>query len=126
MAAFASLTLQNNAAANVVFTPSKIDSNGVAVYYSTAAVIDARPMASLAVKLPSKASNVARVTGKVVVPVMDAVDTAKKIGDCIGSFEIVMPKTATETQRLDVRKLLDTLLVNAVSTAAVQNLESVY
>lgn len=126
MAAFATLTLTNNAAANVVFAPSKIDANGVATYYSTASVIDARPSASLAVRVPSKTSNVARVTGKIVVPVMDVVNTSLKIAECIGSFELVLPKVATETQRLDARKLLDTLLQNAISTSAVQYLESVY
>lgn len=126
MAAFASLALQNNAAATVTFTPSKIDQNGVAIYYSTATVIDARPMASLGVKQPSKASPVARVTGKVVVPVMNAVNTSQKDAECIGTFELVLPKIATETQRLDTRKLLDTLLANAVTTAATQYIESVY
>lgn len=126
MAAFATLTLQNNAAANVTFTPSKIDQNGVAVYFASASILDARMSASLGVKTPSGGSSVARVTGKVVVPVMDVVDTSLKVGECIGTFELVLPKKATETQRLDTRKLLDTLLQNAVTTAAAQYLESVY
>lgn len=126
MSAFASLTLQNNAAANVVFTPSAIDKDGVATWYGTGAVLDARPRATLKVSNPKTGSSVARVTGKVVVPVMDIVDTTKKVADVIGSFEFVLPKQATETQRLDIRKLVDTMIENAITTAAVQYVESIY
>lgn len=126
MSAFATLTLQNNAAANVVLTPNSIDSQGVATWMGTAAVLDARPRATLSVRNPKGGSSVARVSGKVVVPVMDAIDPSKKIGEVLGSFEFVLPKQATETQRLDVRKMVDTMITNAVVTAAVQNIESVY
>ncbi len=126
MTAFANVTLQNNAAANVVFTPSKIDADGVALWYSTASVLDARPRCTLKVVPPSGNSSVGRVQGRVAVPIMDTVDTSKKIGECLGTFEFVLPKQATETQRLDIRKLLDTLVQNAVTTAAVQYLESQY
>lgn len=127
MTAFANVTLQNNAAANVVFTPSKIDANGVALWYSSASVLDARPSCTLKVTTPNGASSsVGRVQGRVMVPIMDTVDVTKKIGTAIGTFEFVLPKVATETQRLDIRKLLDTLVQNAVTTAAVQYLESQY
>lgn len=126
MSAFASLTLQNNAAANVVFTPSAIDKDGVATWYSTGAVLDARPRATLKVTNPKSGSSVARVSGKVVVPVMDTVDTTKKVADIIGTFEFVLPKQATQTNRLDIRKLVDTMITNAIITAAVQDIESIY
>jgi hypothetical protein len=126
MTAFASVTLQNNAAANIVFTPSKIDAEGVALWYSTATVLDGRPRCSLKVVSPVGNSSVGRVTGRVAVPIMDTVDTSKKIGECLGTFEFVMPKVATETQRLDIRKMLDTLVLHAATTAAVQYLESQY
>lgn len=126
MPAFSTLTLQNNAAVNVVFTPSKIDSNGVATYYAPASTLDARPSFSLLVKQPVNGSKVARVSGKLVVPVMDPLDASIRLGECLGSFEFVFHKSATETQRLDTRKLLDTSIQNAIATAAVQYLESVY
>lgn len=126
MTAFASLTLQNNAATNVVFTPSAIDKDGVALWFAPGAVLDARPRATLRVTNPKNGSNVARVTGKVVIPVMDSVDTTKKVADVLGSFEFILPKQATETNRLDIRKMVDTMIQNAVTTAAVQYIESIY
>lgn len=126
MSAFANLTLQNNAAANVTFVPSNIDKNGVATWYVTNSVLDARHRASLQVRNPSASSNVARVSARVVIPVMDTVDASKKVADCIGTFEFVLPKQATEANRLDLRKYLDTLMQNAVTTAAVQYIESIY
>lgn len=126
MSAFATLTLQNHAAANVVLTPSNIDPSGVATWYGSANVLDARLRATMSVRNPKGASNVARVAGKVVVPVMDSVDPSKKVAEVLGTFEFVLPKQATETQRLDIRKLLDTMIQNAITTAAVQNVESIY
>lgn len=126
MSAFASITLQNNAAANVVFTPSSIDRDGVATWYSTASVLDARPRATLSVRNPKNGSSVARVVGKVALPVMDTVDTTKKIAEVLGNFEFVLPKQASQTNRLDIRKLVDTMIQNAVLTAAVQDIEAVY
>lgn len=126
MTAFAAITLQNNAAANVVFTPSQIDKDGVATWFAPGAVLDARPKATLKVTNPKAGSNVARVSARITVPVMDTVDTTKKVGDVIGTVEFVMPKQATETHRLDIRKLLDKMLLDATMTAAVQNIESIY
>lgn len=126
MSAFAALTLQNNAAADVVFTPSNIDKDGVATWFAPGSVLDARPRATLKVANPKSGSNVARISGRITVPVMDAVDTTKKVGDVIGSFEFVMPKQATSTQRLDIRRLIDKLVENAVITAAVTDIESIY
>lgn len=126
MTAFAALTLQNNAAANVTFTPGSIDSAGVARWYGQASVLDARPIVSFKVSNPPKGSNVARVSGKVTIPIMDTVNPQLKAAEMIGSFELVMPKQTTETQRLDLRKMVDTLLQNAVTTAGVQFIESVY
>lgn len=126
MAAFATLTLQNNAAANVVYNPQAIDSEGVAQWGTTATVFDAREKATLSVRLPKNGSNVVRVTGKLSIPVMDTVDTTKKVSECLGSFELVLPKQATETQRLNLRKQLDTFIANAIVTSAVQSFEGIY
>lgn len=126
MTAFAALTLQNNAAANVTFTPGSIDSAGVARWYGQGSVLDARPTVTFKASNPPKGSNVARVSGKVTIPIMDSVNPQLKTAEMIGSFEFVLPKQTTETQRLDLRKLVDTLLQNAVTTAGVQYIESVY
>lgn len=126
MPAFASMTLKNNANVDVIFTPGSITSDGIARWYAPGSVLDARPLATLRVQNPPKGSNVARVSGKVVVPIMDSVDTTLKVAEVLGTFEFVLPKQATETQRLDIRKLVDTMTQNAFITAGVQYIESPY
>lgn len=126
MSAFATLTLQNNAAANVVFNPQSIDSDGVALWTTSATVYDSKERASLSCRLPKNGSSVVRVTGKVVIPVMDTVDATKKVAELVGECTFLLPKQASETQRLNLRKELDTFIQNAVVTAAVQNFEAIY
>lgn len=126
MSAFASLTLQNNAAANVVFTPSAIDSSGVASWFSAASVYDARYKVTMSVTLPKNGGTVARVRQRVSIPIMDSVDPSKKVAEAYANIELVLPKQTTSTHRLDLRKLADTMLQNAITTAAVTDLESIY
>lgn len=126
MGAFASLALQNNAAATVTFAPSAIDSNGVASWFVTNAIYDARWKATMQVSLPKNGSSVARVKQRIVIPVMDTVDTTKKVGEGYVNVEFVFPKQMSQTNRLDLRKLVDTLLQHAVTTAAATDLESIY
>lgn len=125
MSAFATLTLQNNAAANVVFNPANIE-NGIASWYTANSIYDAAWRVTMQVKRPINGSTVARVKQRVSVPVMDAVDTTKKIGEGYVDVEFVLPKVMSETNRLDLRKMVDTLITNAITTAAVQNLEAIY
>lgn len=126
MSAFATLTLQNNAAANVVFAPSSIDSNGVASWFVTNSVYDARWKATMALSLPKNGGTVARLKQRIVIPVMDTVDATKKIGEGYVNIEFVLPKQMSSTNRLDLRKLADTMITNAVTTAGVTDLESIY
>jgi hypothetical protein len=126
MVAFASKTLLNYAAANVVLTPARIDATGVAKWRGSDSVFDAQPTATLLVKEPKNGSNVARVSGKIVVPVMDTVDTTKKVGECICTYEFVLPKAATLTQRRDILAMAKSDLDHATVEAAVENIESIY
>lgn len=126
MTAFASLTLVNNAAANVTFIPTGIDPKGVATWMTNDAVYDSRRKVTMSVSLPSNSGSVIRVKQKVTVPVMDAIDTTKKVGEAYVYIESVFPKLASQTTRLDLRKFADTLLTNAVSTAAFTDFENIY
>lgn len=126
MSAFASLTLLDSSAANVVFNPSSIDSDGVATWRTGDAIFDAKKTVSMSVKTPANGSNVVRIKQRIVIPVMDTVDPSVKVGEAYATLEFVISKKATETQRLDLRKHLETLVSNAVSVAALQNLESIY
>lgn len=128
MTAFAAITLDDGAGtpAPHTFDPSAIDQNGVARLYEAGDVFDGRLAISLGVKLPKNGSNVARITAKVVIPVMDSEDTTLKIGEIIGSVEFVLPKQATLGQRQDVLAYTANFLADASVVAAVENLESIY
>lgn len=126
MPAFASLTLKNNAAVDVVFTPQSQDADGVATFLSSETILDAKKKVTLSTSLPKNGSVIARIKQKIIVPVMDTVDPSKKVGEAYVNIDFVFPKIASETIRLDLRKYADTLLTNAVTTAMVQNLEGIY
>lgn len=130
MTAFAVITLDDGADTPVShsFTPSAIDQNGVARLYELDDNVpfDGRNAISLGVKLPKAGSNVARVTAKVVIPVMDGVDPTKKIGEAIGSVEFVLPKSTVLAQRKDLLAFTANFLAEASVVAAVEGLESIY
>jgi hypothetical protein len=130
MTAFAAITLFDGAATPVehTFSPAGIDQNGVARLYenSDTAPLDARQAISLGVKLPKAGSPVARVTAKVVMPVMDEVEPTKKIGELIANVEFVLPKTVSLAQRKDLLAYTSNFLAEASVIAAVQSLESIY
>lgn len=127
MTAFAALSLNNNAAVAQSFSAQSIDSNGVARWLTTSeAIYDARRAVTMSVTLPKAGSNVIRIKQKVVLPIMDTVDTTKKVAEAYVTIDVVIPKQATDTQRLDLRAYSKDLLANAVSTAAFTNLEAIY
>lgn len=126
MSAFAVLSLLNEAAVAQTFNPASIDSSGVAKWLGTESVLDAKKSVTMSVSLPKNGSTVARVKQRIVIPIMDAVDATKKVGECYANIEMVLPKIASSTNRLDLRKYVDQLAINAVTTAAVTNFESIY
>lgn len=126
MSAFAALSLQNNAAVAQTFNPQSIDAAGVSIWLGTETVLDAKKKVTMSVSLPKNGSTVSRVKQRITVPVMDAVDPTKKVAEAYVDTVFVLPKQASETVRLDLRKYADQLLTNAVTTAAVQNLEAIY
>lgn len=126
MTAFASLTLVNNAAANVVFAPQSIDANGVATWLTSDSIYDAKQKVTMSLSLPKNGSSVARLKQRIMIPIMDTVDTTKKIAEAYADVTVVIPKQASETQRLDLRKFVEKLTANAVSTDAYQYLQSQY
>jgi len=126
MTAFATITLADSTAANVDFVPSNIDPQGVAKLFATANTLDERRGISLSVRLPKVGGSVARVTAKVVVPVMDSSSPPIKLGECICSMEFVLPKRASEANRADALAFASNLLADASVIAAVTSLESIY
>lgn len=126
MTAFAALTLKNNALADVAFNPTGIDTKGVATWLDANGVYDAKSKVTMSVTLPSATSQVIRVKQRVAIPIMDPVNTTLKVAEAYVSIEFVLPKKASLTQRLDLRKHAETLISNAVTTAAATSLEGIY
>lgn len=126
MTAFADLTLTDSSAVAQTLKPVIIDSTGVAKWLGTESVLDGKKSATMSMSLPKNGSPVARLRQRITIPVMDTVDTTKKIGDAYVNVEYVLPKQATLTQRLDLRAYLVDLSGEAVTTAALTNFESIY
>jgi hypothetical protein len=127
MTAFAVLSLANNATTAIAFNPVGIDASGVARWMTTSeASLDARRGATMSVGLPKNGSNVVRVKQRVAIPVMDTVDTTKKVAEAYVNIEFVLPKQASDTVRLDLRAFAANFISHAATTAAVTNFESQY
>lgn len=126
MSALAALSLQNNAAVAQTFTPAGIDSSGVARWHGSETILDGKKVVTMSVNLPKNGSTVVRVKQRVMIPIMDTVDTTKKIAEAYADVVLVLPKQASETNRLDLRKFAEKLLADAVTTSAVTNFEAVY
>lgn len=126
MPAIAALSLVNQAAATVIFTPATIDSAGVAKYFAPATVLDAQPGVSISLRRPKNGSNVVRAQMKITVPKMDTVDTTKKIAENYVNIEFVFSKTSSTTERLDVNAYAKALLAHATVVSMLTNVETIY
>lgn len=127
MTAFAAIALDDAASAAVTFSPSAIDSAGVAKLYDNAAAsIEERRSISLAVRAPKASGSVFRVTGKVSIPVVDGSTPPLKVGEVIANIEFVIPKRAATTQRQDALAFAANFLADASFIAAVTSLEAIY
>lgn len=132
MAAFAPVVLGDWSstapvpAGTVTYAPSSIDANGVAHWYKDETVLDARPHLSMSVRLPSKGSQVSRVQVKNTLPLMDAVDTSLKLGECIINLECIFPKRSTQEQREECAARVALFLWGSEFGAAIGDLESIY
>ncbi len=127
MPAFAALQLKNQAATEITYTPADIDpSNGVARWLGAGSVYDARAQVTASITYPKSSGTKVRVKGKISVPLMDTVDTTKKVDEAIASFEIAVPKGMALLSRQDLRAALADFLVDTVVVKAVEDFESVY
>lgn len=126
MSAFAVLTLSDNAAAAKTFNPTVINSAGVAKWLGDETVLDGKKSATMSMSLPANGSSVARLKQRISIPIMDKVDTTKKVAEAYVNIEYVLPKQASLTNRLDLRAFLVDLSGEALTTASLTNLESIY
>lgn len=127
MPAFAALVLKNNAATNVTFNPLTIDTTtGVASYATSEAVWDAKSTCTVSSSTPSAKSSRAKQRVRVTVPIMDAVDTTKKIDEVIIDVQCNYSRLSTSGHRNDARAFADSALQHAIATAFATSYEGIY
>jgi len=121
-----SLITTANPTPGLAFDPDRIDSKGVATWYDAVSdALNARNAVSISVKLPANGGQVARVTAKVVIPVIDGV-TSAKIGDAIATAEFVIPVILDTDARLELLERLGAYLADADVVTCVSQLKSFY
>lgn len=126
MSAFAVLTLTDSAAVAKTMNPASINSDGVAKWLGDEAVLDGKKQATMSLTLPKGGSSVSRLKQRIIIAHMDPVDTTKKIGESYVNVEYVLHKQATLANRLDLRAFVVDLSGEAITTASLTNLESIY
>lgn len=115
-----SLTLTDAVPTNRTYTATQ-SSPDLTVWkdVSTNAYASGAGVASLSCK--ENSAGTFRVSGKLVLPAMDAVDPTLKSFETLGSFELVLPNRASLQRRKDLKAMLADFLGDAVVTAAVEN-----
>ena len=115
-----SLTLTDAVPANRTYTATQSDPD-LTVWkdVATNTYPSGAGVASLSCK--ENSNGTFRISGKLVLPAMDAVDATLKAFETLGSFEIVLPNRASLQRRKDQKAMLIDFLSDAVVTAAVEN-----
>ncbi len=127
MSAFAAVQLKNQAATEVTYSPADIDpTTKVARWLGAGSVYDARAQVTLSVTYPKGNSTKVRVRGKISVPIMDTVDTTKKVDENIATFEFSLSKKSSLLQRQDLRASLADFCIDTIVVKAIEDFESVY
>lgn len=129
MGALANISVLDSVAASIVFSPTSIDSAGIARWNTTTqAILAARRVLTQQLLLPKSGSEIVRLKLKTVVPIMDSIDSTKVRGSGIANVELVFPTYMSSVDRLDL--LFYTVNSMAGSTlpfrAAVASYESPY
>lgn len=137
MPGFANITLNDGAGTPVahVFAPNTLDglmstfadrSGGISVGYPTVTIVST---------VPSKTSRLYKVRAKIVMPVLEVVNSSTFSGitpaptkayDMTATVEFFVPERSTLQQRKDIRAFMQNFLANAITTALVETQESIY
>jgi len=138
MTAIAAITLADGQAtpANHTFAPVGIDANGVARYEDKSGGIALGfPAVTISMRRPTKGSRNYKVTGKVVLPVLEVTSPSTATGiqpaptkayDLIANVDFVLPERSSVAQRSDVLAYMKNLVAGAVITSAAKDLEGIW
>jgi len=102
MPAIAALNLYETtiSTGTVAMNPQGLDSQNIAKWLESAAASYAGArVLTIQTKLPKSGGSVARVTGKVAYPLVDALTPPTKLAEGYCQFEFVLPTIMTATQR---------------------------
>lgn len=135
MPALAPVTIKDGAATPVdhIFTPSKIDANGIAALQERVSGIPVGyPTLTASVRNPTPQSNNYKVTLKLTEP--KVVTTTDSTGKAVTSVdytnlctvEMVISNRSTKQERKDLRMLVSNMLTNAAIISVVDDLENFY
>jgi len=127
MPAIAALSLSDGTASRS-YVPQSIEGNLATYTYQPAGTtsLDARWKITHSVSLPKAGSVVVRTKSKLVIPVMDTVDTSKKVADIMATVDFVLPTRSLKADRTALWTTLSNLIVNAITTSAVEDFNNVY
>lgn len=125
MPALAAITLADSVPANRVFNPSGKDGS-VSMLMTDASVYDAKDQLSVALSRVSANSKVNRLKFRVITPIMDTVDTTKRVAFCQADVSLTLPKEATAVHRADILALVASLTGHATIKTMALNVEDLY
>lgn len=125
MAAIAAISLKNYAAVEQTFNPTQ--SSPVCTWVEAGFTsLDSMKKATLGMKMPKNASSgVVRIQGKLAYPVLDGV-TGALSHTVLGTFELVCPAKATQTERREAFARLKDYIADAVVQAVVDDIALPY
>lgn len=127
MTAFIATNLTNYAGDTVSFSAGTIDYNtSVATWFHQGASYDASEVMSFSLKVPTSKSSRSRIRAKITVPIMDAVNTTKKVDELIIDCNLSFPKTSTLAQRRDALAYFKSYMATTIMTQAVEANSGVY
>lgn len=127
MTAFAALTLPDSAAVSKTFNVGNINyQTNLATWVLSGASYDASTLLSLSFRTPSAQSTRAKTRARLVIPIMDPVVTTRKLDELIIEVSTSIPKTATLTQRQDLRVFMEKFMSNASFYGTIDSFQGVF
>lgn len=127
MAEASSIVLQNNAAANVTFTPESV-SPALSVFVDrTAGVALGFNRLRIGTQFAQGKSVVNKSRYSVELPVTQVVDGVTRVAYTLrANLELILPDLATDTNRKDLYAFVKNGLANALITGAMRDLDPLY
>lgn len=137
MAAFANIVLNDAALTPVAHTFAPNTLVGLVASYAdrSGGISVGYPTITINQSLPSKTSRLYKVRAKIVLPVLEVVNSSTWSGitpaptkayDMTAVLEFFLPERSTLQNRKDIRAFAKNFLIDAITTSLVETQETVY